>query len=869
MYQRILFLCLMACAFSNAAWTQTADSVIKPPPARWARPQKIDVKHIALDLRFDWVQKRALGTASLTIALLDPGNKVAFDAGSLTIQSVSTSKGKPLAFTYDGSDKDDALEIALDRRYQAGEALTIKITYHSNWVNESDPNNLWGSYGKGLRFFGPTATDPKKRWQIWSVGDPESNRYWFPGCDAPNDLRTCEVTGTVDKGLMFVSNGRLLDTKTNTDGTRSFHWKMDLPHANSQTAFVVGAYADIPQRYKNIEIHNYGYPDEVEAVAASVVRLPDMIRFLSEATGVEYPFSSYAQVFVQDFAGGIGNATFSTITENMIDDYRTHADYFYLWDGPEAETLASQWFGNYLTCRDWGQVWLNKAFAHYFNGLYNEHKNGREEYLLWQHWFDQNTYLGDWNAGIRHPVVTQYYENAATFTADNYATGRGALVLHLLRKHLGEDKWKRAIRLYLQANAHKLVSTEDFRKAVEAASGDPMDWFFDQWLYKMGHPVFELTKTYDETKKQLLLTVKQTQKADPKGIYPQVEFFMGKVDIEIDEKIERVWLEPKAENTFVFAAAQAPKLVNFDYESSWIKEMTFQKSLDELLYQFQNDRDIFGKRWALGELVALAKNEQTPASDKAKIYAGFRNVILGKDYWRLRFTALQQLQGLLAPNTALPADLDEVTRSMLLAVIKRETSWNRAAAIAFLGTARDAQYADLYIQFLNDSSDRVINAAAIALGKSKSPKAFEPLIKLANKPSWKNQSLISTLYGLQALGDPRAYDLAYKALTDLHSPHWTLATPVWDYRITAAATLAALGKSEAACSFVLESFKKAMAENDLHGIFYNVLLLNTLANPKGLEVFDLLKAKFKDDANMMMTVEQYETQFKASLKPTN
>ena len=116
------------------------------------------------------------------------------------------------------------------------------------------------------------------------------------------------------------------------------------------------------------------------------------------------------------------------------------------------------------------------------------------------------------------------------------------------------------------------------------------------------------------------------------------------MEIEIDGRIETVWLEPKAENVFTFASSQEPKLVNFDYESTWIKEIKFEKSLDELLYQLQNDKDILGRRWAMGELVNLARNEKTSAEDKAKIYAGFRNVILGNSYWRLRAIAISQFK---------------------------------------------------------------------------------------------------------------------------------------------------------------------------------------------------------------------------------
>lgn len=824
------------------------------------------MKHIAIDLRFDWNKKQAFGTTAITLAPLNPTSSITLDAGMLMINSTTLASGAPLKFSYDGGDKNDGLAITLDRLYLAGEELTVKVDYRTNWVNAADPNNIWGSYGKGLRFFGPTATEPKKRRQIWSMGEPESNRYWFPGYDAPNDFRTTELTATVEKPLTAISNGKLVATRTNADGTRTFHWKMNTPYTNSLTSIVIGEYVDVKQKYEEIELHSFGYPDEIDAVKATVVRLPDMIKFYSEVTGVKYPYPSYSQVVVQDFAGGMGNIAASTVTENMIDDERTHADFFYLWDGLEAHELASQWFSNLLTCRDWGHFWLSESFPHYFDGLYNEHKNGRAEFLLWQVLGDHNTYLGDWNSGIRRPVVTKNYGRAETMTRDNYSFARGASVLHLLRKQLGEEHWWKAIRLYVKDNANKLVATEDFRRAVEEATGESMEWFFDQWLYRMGHPTFAVTKKYDEAKRQLTLTVKQTQKIDPNDEYPQVQFFQGKVEIEIDGRSEPVWLEAKAENIFTFAAPQPPKLVNFDYESAWIKEIEFKKPLDELLHQLVHDRDVLGQRWAMGELVTLAKAEKTTAEEKAKIHAGFRQLILSNQYWRLRFNALGQLQSLLAPAMETkPVPLDEATTAMLLAVIKNDKSWVRTAAINFLGMTREAKFADLYLKCFTDESDRVINAAATALGRSRSPKAFGALVKLIDKPSWKNQSLISALSGLKELGDQRGVEIAFKALSDRHSPHWTLATPIWDYRLAAAQTLAVLGKSDIAYPMILARFKQSLEEDDVNDIFSNVLLITTLADPRGQEVFAPLKAKFKADANAMKAVEQYETQLKAAI----
>lgn len=836
------------------------------------RPRHFDVQHIALNLRFDWTKKQAIGTATITLLPLTVTDKIALDAGFLAIQSVKTAAGTLLQFEYDGGDRDEGLKIALDRPYTAGEALTLVVDYNTTYRNESDPNNLWGSFGKGLRFFEPTSTEPRKRRQIWSMGEPEGNRYWFPGYDAPDDFRSGELRATVDKNMRVVSIGQLVSVKDNADGTHTFHWKMDIPHANHQTAIVVGEYEDYQQTWESIEMHSFGYPDEMDAVRATVVRLPDMMRFFSEITGVKYPYPTYSQVFVQDFPWGGGHhAGLSTISENMVDDFGTHADFFYLWDGVEAQDLAAQWFGSLLKPRHWEHAWLSRSFALYFDCLYTEYKNGRDEMLLWNRQFQHTTCLADWHSGIRRPLVTPHYDRPETMTQDNY-TLRGALVLHVLRKQLGEENWRKAIQRFVERGSvsgvlrngvpQYGVDTDDFRQAVEAVTGEPMNWFFEQWIYRMGHPVFEVSKSYDPAKKQLTLTVLQTQQADPNNAYPQAGFFQGKMEIEIDGRIEPIQIAPRAENVFTFAAATPPRLVNFDFESTWIKEVRFEKTQEEWLYQFQNSKDVLARRAAMLELAAVFKNETTPAAVQANIRNAFHNVISGDSYWRLRYSALLTLQGMVASKP-----LDEATVALLLKIIRTEKSWNRAAAITFLGMSRDTQYTGLYIRHLNDESDRVVNAAANALGKSKSPAAYAALLQLKNKPSWKNQSLISALNGLKELGDPRGAELALAALKDTDAaPRWTLATPVWDFRLAAAETLVALGKGSEGYPVVWERFKKSMQEDDVNDLFSNVLLLVTLGDPRAMDVFEPLKAKFKDDTNALKAVEAYESQLKELLK---
>lgn len=838
------------------------------PAPHWARARKIDVRHLAIDLQFDWKKRQAFGTTAITLAPLEATREISLDAGMLTINSVAIN-GTLLSFSYDGSDKDDALKVTLDRIYKEGEELTVTVNYRTNHINETDPLNLGGSNGKGgLRFIWPTPAEPKRKKQIWSLGEPESNRYWFPGYDYPNDFRTTDLKLTVDQGLTAVASGILINKKVSADGTVTFHYQSKVPHANHNTSFIVGEFTDVKQAYNTIDLHNYSYTNEVEATTASVERLPDMVKFFSDYTGVNYPFPAYSQVFVQDIQWGAPGLGVAAQSENMVDDYDTHADYLYLWDGLEGESLASQWTGCYVTPADWSHQWLNKGLSRYLSGLYNIHKNGVDEFLLWQHALaDQAFYMADWNAGVCEPVVSKNYSGVGGNAPYYY----GASVMRMLHKQVGDEKWKKILHLYFGRNAQKPVTTDDFRKAVEEITGDPMEWFFDQWVYRVGHPVFEITKNYSASTKQLTLIVKQLQKPDSSQLYPQAGYFQGKIEIEIDNKVETVWLNAQPENIITITASQEPKFVNFDYQSTWLKELTFEKSFDELTAIALNSTDIIARRSALAELAATAKKEGTPTASKTKVVNTFRAVIQSKAYWRLRAGALGQLRGILVTSTD-AAKLDAATTKMLLDIIANDKSWVKSTAIALLGATKDSKYADIYIKAMSDKSDRVVASAAFALGGSKSPKAFNALAKLVSRPSWKNQSLMSSLNGLQQLGDPRGYDVAYKALVSLDEPRWNLpqaSTGIWDYRIIAAQTIAGLGRSSDAYPLIFERLKKSLQEDDLNVIFNNVLLIETLADPKGKEIYPLLRERFKDDKALLDVVSQYESQFNQATGQSN
>jgi aminopeptidase N len=756
-----LVLALITCAAQHDGLAQSgtqSQSQPRIPPRQYMPSRNYDTRHIKLDLRFNWELEQALGTATITFAPLTTNlQNVELDAANMTFSSVKLESGAPLKYEADAAK--EKLRITLDRAYQPSDVVTVVIAYNTNGV--STQGGI-GGFGRGLTFIKPTKDDPTRPRQIWSQGETEYNHYWFPCFDHPNEFATTEISATVEKPLMVISNGRLLETKENRDGTRTFHWKMEQPHASYLASIVVGEYAPVEGSYAGVPVITYVYPNEVEEGKVTAARLPEMVKFFSEKTGVKYPYAKYAQTMTRDFGGGMENISATTQTDNMILDARTMIDRDS--DGLQSHELAHQWFGDYVTCRYWSDIWLNESFATYFQAMWDEHRLGRDDFLYRDVKSNQEAYFRSWNQGNRRPIVTgNYADKDAIF--DNYAYPRGGAVLHMLRKILGEENWWRSINHYLTKYAHQPVETEQFRIAIEETTGQPLDWFFEQWLYRMGHPVFNVTESYSTEAKTLTLHIRQEQKPDPNSDYPQVGYFRAPLDVEIGTsagtRTERIVVEPKEEQTFTFNVDSTPLLVNFDYGGAVIKELKFEKPTSELVYQLTRDDDVTGRLWALGQLTNRLNEKTISASDRQTISTALGASLNGDKFWGVRADVA----------TALGAVQDAEVRTALLAATKDKDAHVRANAVASLGKSKDAQLASVYLPLLKDQSYATIRAAALALGDTKNAAAYDALVSLLNTTSWRDNIRSSALLGLANLGDKRAFELGsrYAATGNLPS----------------------------------------------------------------------------------------------------
>jgi aminopeptidase N len=814
------------------------------PPAQYIPPHDYDQRNIKLDLHFDWEREQAIGTASITLApVVKDLRRVDFDAAYMTVSGATLQSGTPLATEYDATRQQ--LSILLDRAYQPDEELTLVISYHTN---QPPPDKRAGFGGGGLNFIKPRPDDPTRPRQIWSQGEAESNHLWFPCFDHPNDFLTSEIIATVEPPLSVVSNGKLLSVKQNSDGTRTYDWKIDESHATYLTSIIVGEFATVTGDYEGIPVITNVYKNEVAEGQVTAARLPEMVKFFSEKTGVKYPYAKYAQTTVRDFGGGMENISATTQTDNMIHDARTELDS--TSDGLQSHELAHQWFGDFVTARSWSDIWLNESFATYFQAMWDEHNLGHNDFLYLDVKSNQDQYYQAWGRGQRRPIVTRNYANPDS-VFDTYAYPRGGAVLHMLRTFLGEDNWWRSINHYLTKYAHQPVETEQFRIAIEETTGQPMDWFFDEWVYRMGHPVFRVTQDYNATNKTLSLVVRQEQLLDFESQYPQVALFRTPVDIEIatasNNRIERVELAAKQEQTFKFVVDSEPLLVNFDYGGTLIKELIFNKTTGQLLYQLAQDQDVLGRIWALQQLAIGMNDSKTADVDRQSIIDAITATGTKDPFWGTRLEAVALLTG------------KKEAKDTLLTAVKDANARVRAQAVKSLAATKDPTLVNTYVQLLDDQSYAVIRAAAPALGQTKSPAAFDSLIKLIDVPSWRDTIRASALSGLAALGDKRALDLGLK--------YYPAGNPV-AVRSAALAVLGAVGTDDPRIFPILSATLTDAAEKRNFGLFFGAAeAIVSLGDERGLAVFQELSKRTGTSPQMISAISGFETRLREKLAP--
>ena len=647
------------------------------------------VKHIFLDLTLDIPNQSFSGTC--TIALLPIRNgthQLTLDAVNLNIQSVQV-EGTPQPFDYDG----EQLHIRLINPTEAGKEIKIAIAY-----SVEKPQ-------RGLYFIVPNQHYPNKPTQVWTQGEDEDSRFWFPCFDYPGQLATSEIRVKVPKPLIAISNGELIATEE--DGEQKiYHWLQQQVHPTYLMTLAVGDFAEIRDEWKGKPVTYYVEKGYEEDARRSMGKTPRMIEFFSEKFGYPYPFPKYAQVCVDDFIfGGMENTSTTLLTDRCLLDERAAIDN----DRTEslvAHELAHQWFGDLVVIKHWSHAWIKEGLASYSEVFWTDYEYGNDDaayYLLGE----AQSYLAEDSSRYRRPIVTHVYREAIELY-DRHLYEKGACVYHMIRTELGDELFWKAIQTFVQDNAHNTVETVDLLRAIEKATGRNLLFLFDQYVFRGGHPDYKVAYSWDGDSQLAKVTVTQTQaKNDNNGSNSElfdlkipIAFGYTQADSNTAElKTFTVRLHER-EQSFYFPLEKKPQFISFDRGNNYLKTVALEYPISELKAQLQSDPDPISRIYAAKALAKKGGLEAVKALSDA---------LTSDSFWGVRVEAAKCLA---------QVKLDQATDALIAGLNDKDARVRRSVVQA-LSKIKTSQSYDALKQVLGngDASYYVEGTAASALGK--------------------------------------------------------------------------------------------------------------------------------------------------------
>lgn len=692
-----------------------------------------DTRHIKLQLSFNLEEKSVSGIATLDIApLIDNFTSLKLNARDMEIQKVVSAENKPLVFSLDT----EIIQITLPRAYSTSEKFSVTIHYFTV------PK-------RGIFFNQPTDEYPDRPVQIYSHSEPIDARCWFPCYDAPDDKVTSEIVATVPENFFLLSNGRLISVKPNRlQKTKTFHWLQDKPHSSYLISFVAGEYVEIQDKYNNLPVNYYVYRDQKNIAKNSFAKTPDMIRVFEQLFGYPYPWDKYAQIIVHDYqAAGMEHTSATSLYHRTMHDDRAHLDQSS--DDLVSHELAHQWFGDLVTCQDWSHLWLNEGFATYAEIMYKEKTVGKDEagYAIYK---DQNFYLEMADPKFNQPIFYESFRHPEDmFNVIEYQ--KAGQVLHMLRYVVGDSAFFNSLKTYLHSFAFQTATTQDFINIVEEKSGQQLGWFFDQWIFKGGHPSFTVKTKWEAPTGSLQLFVDQIQQ-DSLGLVPPI--FKMPVEVELSDSarhIQKTILVDARRDTFTFKLETRPALVRFDAENHILKDLKFYKIQQDWIYQLQHDNRVPARLSAIDQLFEAT-------FDTLETVLAMEQCLRSDPFWAVRKEAAYMFVDFRRPES----------KQVLAEACHDSDSRVRSAAVMALSTFYDKSYNPLFREIAgSDSSYQVVSDAIYALTHVFDEYSFDFFTKFVDMESHNDVIRSAAFHAMQQLKDERAVPIAIRFAGDV------------------------------------------------------------------------------------------------------
>ncbi|MFH0900434.1 MAG: M1 family metallopeptidase [Pseudomonadota bacterium] len=735
------------------------------PPSR-----SYDLEHVRIHVTLDFSAKSIEGEVQLTVRPLQKNTtEIPLHARAITVRGAYLADGTKLSFVQTGS----GLSLSLPRTAASAERLVVVVKYacsprtglffrvldgnagtnrtgskatsrvSKSAIDSAPSSNTNGASSRasgGGGGGGGGGSNGNRLLQAWTQGEAEDNSAWVPIWDYPNDRTTSEMLITVPAEMTTISNGRLVEiSPSSAASTRTWHWREEVPHATYLISFVAGHFVKLEDRAGTVPVAYYVPPGRESTVPLTFGRTPEMIRFFGDLLGMPYPFEKYAQTAVDGFTFlGMENVSASTIDDRALVDEEVK-------DGIDSEflvahELAHQWFGNLVTTRDWANLWLNEGFATFLQALWEGHARGADGLavtkLRLREW-----YFSEAKARYRRPLVTPVFRFPLAM-ADGHSYAKGAMILFMLEDYLGPERFWTGVKTYLHRHANGLVDTHDFARAMSDATGEELDWFFDQWVFRPGHPELSVSWEFDGSSRNVRVDVQQLQQGE------------GSADYRLPLTIE-VWTEPgcrgkpqrfralvdSGKQTFYFPVRTRPSVVLLDPERTILATIKSSNSPEETISLLSHPRAI-ARIEAAAELATVRQSPLVVAA-------------LGKCLKSAPFYGVRQACGRALGQHPTPAAHDALAQCLLENERDPRARETAAEALGRFPYAVEPRAAVSLRRALEvDPSPVVRGAAAASLGRIRAPFSRDTLAKALETDSWQDRVRQGALTGIGWLMDP-------------------------------------------------------------------------------------------------------------------
>lgn len=709
--------------------------------------RKADLIHTKLDIQLNWDSCFVIGKANLKLKpYFYSINELELDAKGFEIKEIKVNNVKA-DYVYDNY----KLKINLGRTYTNNENFDVYIDYIAKPNKIKVKGSAAITSDKGFYFINHDGKSKNVPKQFWTQGETESNSCWFPTIESGSERHSQEISITVDKKWVTLSNGRLVYSTNNSDGTRTDYWKQELSHTPYLTLLAGGDFTIYKDKWRNLEVNYYMEPKFAPYAKQIFGNTPEMIEFYSNKLGFTYPWDKYSQIVVREFvSGAMENTGAVTFFDGMNMTDRE------LIDGNNEEIIAHElfhhWFGDLVTCESWPNLPLNESFATYGEYLWNEYKYGRYEAdRAGQN--DLNAYLGTARNTRVNMIRFDLGNREEMFDANSYQ--KGGRILHMLRKYVGDEAFFASLKKYLNTYQYKPVEIHHLRLIFEDVTGEDLNWFFNQWFLASGHPELEISYEYDESKKQSLVTIQQNQDLAKNPLYK----LPLDVDIYSNGKKERFRITlDSVKQTFSFASNIKPNLINVDAEKMILGTKKDNHSKDEWIYMF-NNAPLYLDRYE--SIVALDKFKNDSVVQLQFMKA------LNDSIYSIRISALNKIKDLTESNKKIAYQ-----KVKDLALNDDKSSVRARAAKVLADTYESENNQQVFDKLSNEQSYAVLSSMIKIYAEKDSTKAHAIANKEINSENFTILGAIAELYSksnnkafnqfyLNSLGKATGFDAIY------------------------------------------------------------------------------------------------------------